>query len=86
MSCGSTICTSTNYLETAASFPDPGWSRKIPLASLNGIALAWALRRQRRQLLELDDRLLSDVGISRRQAAEEAFKSSWARILMRPVP
>jgi uncharacterized protein YjiS (DUF1127 family) len=81
MSCGSTTCTSTNYLETASSFPDLGWSRQMPLAWLNRIALGWERRRQRRQLLELDDRLLSDIGISRQQAAEEALKSSWVRIM-----
>ena len=85
MSCGSTTCTSTNYPETAATFPAPRRSRKIPLAWLNRIALAWALRRRRRQLLELNDHLLADIGVSREQAADEAFKSSWARILMRPV-
>jgi uncharacterized protein YjiS (DUF1127 family) len=82
MSCGSTTCTSTNYLETASpSFPDLGWSRQIALAWLSKIALGWERRRQRRQLLELDDRLLSDIGISKQQAAEEALKSSWARIM-----
>ena len=81
MSCGSTTCTPTNYLETASSFPDPGWSRQMPLAWLNRIALGWERRHQRRQLLELDDRLLSDIGISRQQAAEEALKSSWARMM-----
>ena len=90
MSCGSTVCASANYsstnnIKTAATFPAPRRSRKIPLAWLNKIALAWALRRQRRQLLELNDHLLADIGVSREQAADEAFKSSWARILMRPV-
>jgi uncharacterized protein YjiS (DUF1127 family) len=53
----------------------------MPLAWLNRIALGWERRRQRRQLLELDDRLLSDIGISRQQAAEEALKSSWVRTM-----
>jgi uncharacterized protein YjiS (DUF1127 family) len=32
---------------------------------LAGIALAWKRRSQYRELLELDDRLLADIGISR---------------------
>jgi uncharacterized protein YjiS (DUF1127 family) len=39
-------------------------------------------RHQRRQLLELDDRLLADIGLSREQAAEEAGKSFWIRVTM----
>jgi uncharacterized protein YjiS (DUF1127 family) len=39
---------------------------------------AWAERaRQRRQLAELDERLLQDVGISRAQAMAEAGKAFW---------
>jgi uncharacterized protein YjiS (DUF1127 family) len=53
----------------------------MPLAWLNRIALGWERRRQRRQLLERDDRLLSDIGISSQQAAEEALKSSRVRIM-----
>jgi uncharacterized protein YjiS (DUF1127 family) len=32
---------------------------------------------QRRALLDLDDRLLRDIGITRRQAEEEARKPLW---------
>ena len=39
-------------------------------------------RHQRSGLLELDDRLVTDIGISREQAIEEALKSSWAHLLM----
>ena len=81
MSCGSTTCTSTNYLETASSFPDLGWSGQMPLAWLSRIALGRERRYRRRQIFELDDQLLSDIGISRQRAAEEALKSSWARIV-----
>ena len=75
MSCGSTPCNSTNTLDAASpSFPDLRWSWKIPLASLAGIALWWERRRQYRQLLELDDRLLADIGLSR-TAAQEVRRS-----------
>ena len=73
MSCGST--TSTNTLGAASPiFPDLGWSWKTLLAWLTGIALAWERRSQYRELLELDDHLLSDIGVSR-TAAEEARRS-----------
>jgi len=46
------------------------------------IALGLERRHQRRELVELDDRLLADIGISTEQAIEEALKSSWAHLLM----
>ena len=75
MSCGSTICNSTNNLEAASSsISDLRWSWKIPLAWLAGIALRWERRYQCRQLLELDDHLLADIGLSR-TAVEEVRRS-----------
>ncbi|MBR1144096.1 DUF1127 domain-containing protein [Bradyrhizobium sp. AUGA SZCCT0431] len=66
MSCGSTTCNSTNPLDAVSpSFPGLGWSWRIPLAWLDEIALRWERRRQYGQLLELDDRLLADMGLSR---------------------
>ena len=76
MPCGSTTSNSTNILDAASPFfPDLGWSWKIPLAWLAEIALGWDRRCQYRQLLELDDRLLADIGVSR-AAAKEARRSS----------
>ena len=75
MSCGSVTCNSTGNLEAASpSFPDLRWPWKNPLAWLAGIALRWERGYERRQLLELDDRLLADIGVSR-TAAEEARRS-----------
>ncbi|WP_363318242.1 DUF1127 domain-containing protein [Bradyrhizobium sp.] len=71
MSCGSTTCSSTNTLDaTPLSFPDLGWSWKSPLACLARMAVWWEQRYQYRQLLELDDRLLADIGVSRTAAVE----------------
>jgi uncharacterized protein YjiS (DUF1127 family) len=41
------------------------------------IAIAFEKVRQRRILLELDDRLLSDIGLTRDQAEQEARKPFW---------
>jgi uncharacterized protein YjiS (DUF1127 family) len=37
----------------------------------------WQRRRERQALLELDDRLLADVGVSRQQAERQARKWFW---------
>ena len=76
MPCGSTINHSTNTLdEAAASFPTLRWSWKLPLAWVAGVALWLERRHQYRQLLELDDRLLADIGVSKADI-EEVRRSS----------
>ena len=66
MSCGSTTSNSTNPLDAISpTFPGLGWFSKIPLAWLEGIVSGWERRRQYKQLLELDDHLLADIGLSR---------------------
>ena len=75
MSCGSITSISTNILEPALpSLPGLGWSWKIPLAWLDGIARRWERRGQYRDLLELDDRMLADVGLAR-TGVEEVRRS-----------
>ena len=70
MSCGSTTSNSTYTINPPSlSLPDVRWW-KIPLAWLAGIALAWERRSQYRELLELDDRLLADMGLSRTTVEE----------------
>ena len=74
MSCDSTTSNSTyNNPAPVRSFPDSRWW-KIPFAWLVGIVPAWERRCQYRQLLELDDRLLADMGLSR-TAVEEVRRS-----------
>jgi uncharacterized protein YjiS (DUF1127 family) len=76
MPCGSTPGNSTATLDaTSPSFPDLGWSWKIPPAWLAGIALWLERRHQYRQLRELDHRLLADIGLSRTDV-EEVRRSS----------
>jgi uncharacterized protein YjiS (DUF1127 family) len=51
------------------------------LRILHGLGTAYRLSReryrQRRQLMEMDDRELKDIGITREQAEEEARKAIW---------
>lgn len=71
MPCGSIIDDSINTLDAASnSFPAFKWSWKIPLAWLAGIVLWWERRSQYGELLELDDRLLADIGVSRTDVEE----------------
>jgi uncharacterized protein YjiS (DUF1127 family) len=72
MSCGSTTC--NNHEGASTSFPDLRWSWKIPLAWLAGLALGLERRCHRSELLQFDDRLLADIGVSR-TAVEEVRRS-----------
>ena len=43
-----------------------------------GLVFLWRARyRQRRSLSKLDDRLLKDVGLTRKDAAQETAKPFW---------
>ena len=80
MSCGSTICDPINALDAASpAFPDLGWSWKTPFAWLGGMVLWWDRRYQYRKLLELDDRLLDDIGVSRTAVEEMRGPSLYER-------
>ena len=61
MSSGSTHYASTSYIKTVApSFPDLGWFWHVPLSWIARIVSRSERRPRYTQLLELDDRLLSD--------------------------
>jgi uncharacterized protein YjiS (DUF1127 family) len=82
MPCGGATCKSTNTLDAASSsFPDFGWSWKTLITWLAGLALGWQRQSQYSQLLELDDRLLADIGVSRTAVKEvrrsELYLIAW---------
>jgi uncharacterized protein YjiS (DUF1127 family) len=83
MSCGKTDSTSIRHIETIPpAFPDLGWFWQIPLSWLSGMA-AWSERRSRyRELRELNDWLLADIGLSRDQVGEDPLRSSRTRLAM----
>lgn len=47
------------------------------IALCRSVVTRWRLRREYRQLLELDDRLLADLGIERTQARSAAAEAHW---------
>lgn len=77
MSCGSAQCSQTHTLPSI-EIPAPFAGVGPGLARL----AAWILRlhdqqQQRRVLLELDDHLLADIGLTREQAQAEARQPFW---------
>ena len=86
MSCGTTTCTSTPYdLPVSKPFSGFEWLRQTSIALLASISSSCERWHQRRQLLDLDDHLLADIGITRDQALEEARKSFWVSVNMLDV-
>lgn len=55
----------------------PVAARRRPTAVINSLARAIALRRVRRRLADLDDRMLADIGLSRDEAEREARLPIW---------
>jgi len=54
-----------------------GSSRALSIGTAARIRAAVARWKERRMLLELDERVLRDIGISRSQALAEASKPFW---------
>jgi uncharacterized protein YjiS (DUF1127 family) len=80
MSCGSTVCSSTLHSPVVAKAPPRSLTLALfgAPAALLGIAM-WLRDRQlqRKALLELDDHLLADVGLTRFEASREGCKPFW---------
>ena len=78
MSCGSATCSSIAFVpQIALRRPAPNALKLRASAFLSALARAAARRRQRHALRELDDHLLSDIGVSRAEALREAGKPPW---------
>ncbi len=77
MSCGSTTFKST---ETTTPTSDNAFVRQSAdrlVRCIEGVSRMFARRRQRQALLELEDHLLADIGLTRDQAELEARKPFW---------
>jgi uncharacterized protein YjiS (DUF1127 family) len=77
MSCGSTACisTETTIPTSDSALVHQGAERFVEwVEAVRGM---YRRRRQRQALLELDDDLLNDVGLTRDQAEQEARKTFW---------
>jgi uncharacterized protein YjiS (DUF1127 family) len=77
MSCSTKGHTPALAVHTPSSrelnWPWPDWFRDLAPA----IALMWQKRRERQRLLDLDEHLLSDIGLTREQAGKEAARWLW---------
>ncbi|MGY3422563.1 MULTISPECIES: DUF1127 domain-containing protein [unclassified Bradyrhizobium] len=75
MSCDSTTGSISTSSAAFGPSPNPRWFWKLTLALLDGITR----RRQYDELLELDDRLLADIGLSRTIVGEarRCYFSGW---------
>jgi uncharacterized protein YjiS (DUF1127 family) len=52
-------------------------ARRLPRLGLPPLARWWRVRRERRLLLELNDYMLNDIGLTREQARREAARPFW---------
>ena len=77
MSCGSTTSIPTGTANPASdgAFVHQGAERLV--GWIEAVGAMFRRRRQRRILLELEDHLLADIGVTREQAEREARKPLW---------
>ena len=75
MSCTTRSCSSPPYLHTSVlrSERAPIWLVRVFVAAERALQR----RQQRHALLELDDRRLKDIGLTRDQAREEGCTPLW---------
>jgi uncharacterized protein YjiS (DUF1127 family) len=77
MPCGSQTCTSLNPVSIASYERAAPALSPWPWRALRRVGVMIERHRQRRILVELDDGLLSDIGLTRDQVAREARKPFW---------
>jgi len=78
MPCANKTCLPTTIDPVPTSLAKSRHPRRFSLSYWVTLAISCrGRRRQRKALLELDDRMLADVGITKSQAAEEAKKPFW---------
>ena len=77
MSCANKACTSLAIARPPASkdldWPWPNWFHDL----FPAMSRMWQKRRERHALLELDDRLLDDIGVTRDMAERQGYKWFW---------
>jgi len=76
MSCGAKSCSSYPVVYTLEN-PKSVHASTWLVRTLATARHALQRRRQRRALLELDDRLLNDIGVTRDQARSESRRPPW---------
>jgi len=76
MSCGATSCSSPADFYSSAN-PRAGRLATLLIWISAVVRSALARRRQRTALLEPDDWMLKDIGVTRDQALKEAQKPFW---------
>ncbi|MEI7804243.1 MAG: DUF1127 domain-containing protein [Hyphomicrobiales bacterium] len=77
MSCSSTICISTETVIPASNSALVHQGAERLVGWFEAASEIFQRRRQRQALLELEDHLLDDLGLSRHQAEQEARKPFW---------
>lgn len=77
MSCDSTICISTETITPTSNSAFVHYGAERFVGWFETVGGIFQRRRQRRALLELEDYLLDDLGLTRQQAEQEARKPFW---------
>lgn len=71
------MTTQTRYLNQAVSANRPIGLQRLATKAFQWLYAAYERQRQRNALLKLDDRMLSDIGVSRADAEREGGKPFW---------
>ena len=78
MSCINNLHSNASIAAQSPRYDRPEWSWAKWLHEFaSAFGRMWQRRRERQALLELDDRLLEDVGVTREQALRQASKWFW---------